>query len=67
MAAVYEKLLAEVPEVVTPKTYPNTTPVWHLYVIRVPDRDALMAHLKTLGIGSGLHDPLPLHLQPAMA
>jgi dTDP-4-amino-4,6-dideoxygalactose transaminase len=36
-----------------------------LYVIRAERRDALQAHLATHGIGTGLHYPLPLHLQPA--
>jgi dTDP-4-amino-4,6-dideoxygalactose transaminase len=39
--------------------------VYHLYVVRVADRDGLMAHLKEAGIGSGIHYPIPLHLQKA--
>jgi dTDP-4-amino-4,6-dideoxygalactose transaminase len=39
--------------------------VWHLYVIRVEDRDGLIAHLDRAGIGTGIHYPIPLHLQPA--
>jgi len=41
--------------------------VYHLYVIRHPNRDALAAHLKEAGIATGIHYPLPLHLQPAYA
>lgn len=41
--------------------------VYHLYVIRTPNRDALRAHLKSQGIATGIHYPLPLHLQPAYA
>jgi dTDP-4-amino-4,6-dideoxygalactose transaminase len=41
--------------------------VHHLYVIRVDDRDGLMNHLKKVGIGSGIHYPIPLHLQKAYA
>lgn len=40
-------------------------PVWHLYVVRVPERAAVQARLKTAGIQSGVHYPIPLHLQPA--
>jgi len=37
---------------------------WHLYVIRDPERDAVRAHLDEFGIGSQVHYPVPLHLQP---
>ena len=40
-------------------------PAWHLYVIRTPQRDELLDHLRTHGIGAGIHYPLPLHRQPA--
>ena len=49
------------------KAVPNRTHVYHLYVVRVPDRDATMARLKEKGIATGIHYPLPLHLQPAYA
>lgn len=39
--------------------------VYHLYVIRVADREGLMSHLKDAGIGTGIHYPIPLHLQKA--
>jgi dTDP-4-amino-4,6-dideoxygalactose transaminase len=39
--------------------------VFHLYVIRTPDRDAVQAKLRAAGIGSGIHYPMPVHLQPA--
>jgi dTDP-4-amino-4,6-dideoxygalactose transaminase len=41
--------------------------VYHLYVVRTDDRDGLIAHLKEQGIGSGIHYPIPLHLQNAYA
>jgi len=41
--------------------------VYHLYVVRTDDRDGLMAHLKDKGIGTGIHYPIPLHLQKACA
>lgn len=66
IADYYSEKLSKIEEVRTPKTYENTTPVWHLYVIRAKDRDKLAKHLKEKGIGTGLHYPLPLHLQPAM-
>lgn len=39
--------------------------VYHLYVVRVENREALMNHLKNAGIGAGIHYPIPLHLQKA--
>jgi dTDP-4-amino-4,6-dideoxygalactose transaminase len=40
-------------------------PVYHLYVIRVPERDSLLKRLAELKIGGGIHYPIPLHLQKA--
>jgi dTDP-4-amino-4,6-dideoxygalactose transaminase len=39
--------------------------VYHLYVVRTEDRDGMMAFLKDAGIGTGIHYPIPLHLQKA--
>ncbi len=39
--------------------------VWHIYAIRVREREAMMAHLKAAGIAAGIHYPIPVHLQPA--
>jgi len=39
--------------------------IYHLYVVRTQDREGLMAHLKAVGIGTGIHYPIPLHLQKA--
>ncbi|HXZ32812.1 MAG TPA: DegT/DnrJ/EryC1/StrS family aminotransferase [Terriglobales bacterium] len=41
--------------------------VYHLYVIRTSDREGMMNHLKKAGIGTGIHYPIPLHLQKAYA
>jgi dTDP-4-amino-4,6-dideoxygalactose transaminase len=46
---------------------PGNVPSRHLYVLHVPDRDGLQSHLAGLGIGSGLHYPVPLHLQECYA
>jgi dTDP-4-amino-4,6-dideoxygalactose transaminase len=40
--------------------------VWHLYVVRARERDALREKLQAQGIATGLHYPVPLHLQPAL-
>ncbi|HZL71124.1 MAG TPA: DegT/DnrJ/EryC1/StrS family aminotransferase [Planctomycetota bacterium] len=61
LAARYHDALAGLPV-----TRPSATgrPVWHLYVIRTPKRDALRDRLDKEGIETGVHYPLPLHLQP---
>ena len=41
--------------------------VYHLFVVRSPDRDALRAHLGERGVASAIHYPTPIHLQPAYA
>lgn len=63
-AALYTQLLQNTP-VITPAVRPENTPVYHLYVIRAPERDALQAYLKTKGIFTGIHYPVPIHLQEA--
>ena len=40
-------------------------PVYHLYVVRAEEREALMEHLKKAGVGTAIHYPIPLHLQKA--
>ncbi|RYG80551.1 MAG: erythromycin biosynthesis sensory transduction protein eryC1, partial [Alphaproteobacteria bacterium] len=40
-------------------------PVWHLFVVRHPDRDALASRLKSAGVDTMIHYPVPPHLQPA--
>lgn len=65
-AARYDELLAGLPAH-TPRVCPENLPVYHLYVIRVPDRDALQAYLKERGVFTGIHYPVPVHLQAALA
>lgn len=64
-AARYDELLARVPGVNLPGTLPGNEHVFHLYVIRVPNRDAVLAKLNAAGIGAGIHYPVPVHLQGA--
>jgi dTDP-4-amino-4,6-dideoxygalactose transaminase len=44
-----------------------STPVWHLFVVRTPHRDALQAHLHERGVRTQIHYPIPPHLQRAYA
>jgi dTDP-4-amino-4,6-dideoxygalactose transaminase len=48
-----------------PARQPQATHVFHQYVIRLAERDALRAALQAAGIGSGIHYPVPVHQQPA--
>jgi dTDP-4-amino-4,6-dideoxygalactose transaminase len=49
----------------TPVPACDAEPVWHLYVIQASERDDLQAHLENEGIATGIHYPIPIHLQPA--
>src|SRR5277367_4443037 len=64
-AAEYNRLLAGNEIVVCPYEPSWSRAVYHLYVIRTADRDGLMTYLKERGIGTGIHYPVPLHLQKA--
>jgi dTDP-4-amino-4,6-dideoxygalactose transaminase len=63
----YESLLADTPTLVLPRTIPGNEHVFHLYVVRVPDRDGVLTHLHEAGVGAGIHYPTPLHLLPALS
>jgi dTDP-4-amino-4,6-dideoxygalactose transaminase len=64
-AARYASLLGR--SVQTPTVADYAEPVYHLYIVRCPDRDALAAKLKEAGVDTGLHYPVPIHLQEAYA
>ncbi|RPJ73248.1 MAG: DegT/DnrJ/EryC1/StrS family aminotransferase [Desulfobacteraceae bacterium] len=66
-AKLYDRLLAAVPGVTVVAEAPAVQSVYHLYVILLDDRDGLQQHLTRKGVGTGLHYPLPLHLQKAYA
>ena len=61
----YHELFADAKDVVLPVEAAWTKGVYHLYVVRVADREALQAHLAEAGIATGIHYPIPLHLQKA--
>jgi dTDP-4-amino-4,6-dideoxygalactose transaminase len=64
-AAEYNRLLARNEAVGIPYEPSWSRAVYHLYVIRTDDRDGMMSHLKRAGIDTGIHYPIPLHLQRA--
>jgi dTDP-4-amino-4,6-dideoxygalactose transaminase len=66
-AANYTELLANVPGVEVPTTAEGNIDVWHLYVIRIAERDRVLRALTDAGIGVGVHYPVPVHLTAAFA
>lgn len=64
-AARYDKMLGEVPDVRLPSTVPGNVHVWHLYAIRISERDRVLAALRATGIGASIHYPTPIHLTGA--
>ncbi len=65
LAARYLLLLP--PTVILPSVPTWAEPVWHLFVVRHPQRDALQTHLSSSGIGTQIHYPVPPHLSQAYA
>ncbi len=65
----YVSLLRDVPNVRLPKVAPGNEHIWHIYAVRVPGtvRDAVMKSMQAVGIGVGVHYPVPIHLQGAYA
>lgn len=63
IADYYTALLTNA-DVVTPFVPPHIAPIYHIYCIRHKNRDGLQKHLKARGIETGIHYPIPLHLQP---
>jgi dTDP-4-amino-4,6-dideoxygalactose transaminase len=64
LASIYKTLLTN-PEVILPYEPENSIHAYHLYVIRHSQRDRLRSDLHSKGIGTLIHYPLPVHLQPA--
>jgi dTDP-4-amino-4,6-dideoxygalactose transaminase len=66
VAHAYHELFADVDApVIVPYVPRWSRPVYHLYVVRVADRDVVVKKLATAGIGTGIHYPVPLHLSKA--
>jgi dTDP-4-amino-4,6-dideoxygalactose transaminase len=66
-AAAYDRLLAGNEVVEAPKPPVNGRHVYHIYAVRTADRATLMRTLQSHGIGTGIHYPIPVHLQEAHA
>jgi dTDP-4-amino-4,6-dideoxygalactose transaminase len=66
-ARIYDELLRGMDGVVAPFEPQGYKSVYHLYVVRTPYRDELQKHLTEVGIGTGIHYPIPVHIQAAYA
>lgn len=66
-ARYYDDLLEGVPGVRRPSVAAGNEHVWHLYVVRVADRDRVLTELVAAGIGAGIHYPTPVHLTGAFS
>ncbi len=66
-AAFYTDSLSDVGDLRLPSVASGSSPVWHLYVVRTSDPDALGSWLRDRGIGTGRHYPDPVHLTAAYA
>ncbi|MBE0683427.1 MAG: DegT/DnrJ/EryC1/StrS family aminotransferase [Anaerolineales bacterium] len=67
IAAYYLDHLADLPGLTLPYAPAEITPVWHIFVVQTPHRDALQQFLKSKGVGTLIHYPVPPHLSKAYA
>ncbi|GGN33330.1 dTDP-4-amino-4,6-dideoxygalactose transaminase [Actinoplanes campanulatus] len=66
-AARYDELLAGLGEVIRPVTLDGNVHVWHIYCVRVPNRDEVLTRLNAAGVGAAIHYPVPVHRTGAFA
>jgi dTDP-3-amino-3,4,6-trideoxy-alpha-D-glucose transaminase len=67
LAQRYDATFADQPAIIAPRVRDGAEPVYHLYVIRAAERDALMQRLGEQGVPTLIHYPVPVHLQAAYA
>jgi len=65
LAETYRELLTGVGDLAFQERAPGSTHVYHLFVVETGKRDGLREHLHGVGIQTGVHYPIPVHLQPA--
>ena len=64
-AKIYDKLFRNMNDIITPRIIKNTQSVYYFYTICVKNRKKIQKKLKEKGVSTGIHYPVPLHLQPA--
>jgi len=64
-ASLYNELLSATEQVITPFTAPDNQHIYHIYAVRVRERDRLLQAMAERGIACAIHYPVPIHLQEA--
>jgi len=64
-AAMYDRLLANEPLAILPTVAKGSESVYHIYPVRVPNRDQVLAKMNARGLNCAIHYPVPIHLQEA--
>jgi dTDP-4-amino-4,6-dideoxygalactose transaminase len=64
-ARLYDQLLADEPRVIRPAASPHGAHVYHIYAVRVPDRDGVLQRMAARGVNCAIHYPISIHLQKA--
>jgi dTDP-4-amino-4,6-dideoxygalactose transaminase len=64
-ARLYNELLADESRVIRPAVDPHNTHVYHIYAVRVQDRDGVLQRMASRGVNCAIHYPVPIHLQKA--
>jgi dTDP-4-amino-4,6-dideoxygalactose transaminase len=64
-ALLYDQLLGDMPEIITPFEAPHNRHVYHIYAVRVKERDQVLQAMADQGISCAIHYPIPVHLQEA--
>lgn len=64
-ARLYDQLLADAPGVIRPAVAADRVHAYHIYAVRVPDRDGVLQRMAARGVNCAIHYPVPIHLQKA--
>jgi dTDP-4-amino-4,6-dideoxygalactose transaminase len=64
-AAIYDKLLSGTEQVITPAEAAHNRHVYHIYAVRLKERDQVLQSMTAQGISCAIHYPIPVHLQHA--
>lgn len=67
IAARYNEAFSSLTWTSPPKIREGALHAWHQYVLRTPNREAFQAHMDSHGVSTGIHYPIPCHLQPLYA